>query len=107
LRAVKDIIKQTREEVGIQSWWERGGGIPSPESMEKIKELYAPLLPDPEVGVHKRIATELHLTNTSVYQAIAKIRDDLQLPRYSAREAVAEAADESGELATAQQSATE
>jgi hypothetical protein len=86
LKAVKAIIKQTRDEVQIQSWWERNGGLPTPEDLDRIKELYIPLLPDPEVGVHKQIAAQLHLTNTSVYQAIGQIRAQLELPRYVARE---------------------
>ncbi len=86
LRAVKHVIKIAREEAQIRSWWEQGGGLPSPENLERIRELYVPLLPDPEVGVHKRIASELHITNTSVYQAIGQIRTDLHLPRYAQRD---------------------
>lgn len=87
LRTVKFVIKETRAETKIQSWWERGGGLPSPESLEKIREIYVQLLPNAEVGVHKQIASQLHLTNTCVYQAIAKIRGDMQLPRYVPHEA--------------------
>jgi len=90
LRAVKDVIKKTRDELQIQSWWDRGGGLPTPEDVARIKELYLPQLPEPEVGVHKRIAAELHLTNTSVYQAIGQIREELDLPRYVPREASAD-----------------
>lgn len=86
LKAVKEIIKKTREVGQIQSWWERNGGVPSEGDMERIKELYTPLLPEPEIGVHKQIAAQLHLTNTSVYQAIGRIRTELELPRYVPRE---------------------
>ncbi len=86
LKAVKAIIKHTRDEVQIQSWWERNSGLRSPEDLDRIRELYLPLLPEPEVGVHKQIAAQLHLTNTSVYQAIGQIRAQLELPRYIARE---------------------
>jgi hypothetical protein len=86
LRVVKQVVKEVRAEEDIQSWWERSGAMPSPEMVEQIRALYLPLLPDPEIGVHKRIAAELKLTNTSVYQAIGQIRTDLQLPRYNPRE---------------------
>jgi hypothetical protein len=86
LKAVKEIIKKTREVGQIQSWWERNGGVPSEGDMERIRELYTPLLPEPEIGVHKQIAAQLHLTNTSVYQAIGHIRAELELPRYVPRE---------------------
>jgi hypothetical protein len=86
LKAVKAIIKKTREESLIQSWWDRNGGLPSAEDLERIKELYLPLLPEPEIGVHKTIAAQLRLTNTSVYQAIGQIRAELELPRYLPRE---------------------
>lgn len=86
LRAVKDVIKQIRNEQAIPSWWEQSGKLPDDEQIQKIRELYLPLLPEPEVGVHKRIAAELHLTNTSVYQAIGHIRMELNLPRYAPRE---------------------
>ena len=85
LRAVKDIIKQLRAEQQIPSWWDRGANMPTPEQIEQIRTLYLPLLPDPEVGVHKRIAAQLQLSNTSVYQAIGQIRADLNLPRYTPR----------------------
>jgi hypothetical protein len=97
LRAVKRIILETRDETQIQSWWERGGGLPSPENLEKIRELYVPLLPEPEIGVHKRIASELHLTNTSVYQAIGQIRANLNLDRYVPREATEQGVQRAGE----------
>ncbi len=88
LRVIKDIIKKTRAEGQIQSWWERNGGLPSQEDLARIRELYLPLLPEPDIGVHKAIAAQLHLTNTSVYQAIGQIRAQLELPRYLDREGV-------------------
>jgi hypothetical protein len=86
LRAVKEIIKQIRNEQAIPSWWEQSGKLPDEEQIQKIREIYVPLLPEPEIGVHKRIAAELGLTNTSVYQAIGHIRTELNLPRYAPRE---------------------
>jgi hypothetical protein len=86
LRAVKEVIKQIRNEQAIPSWWEQSGKLPDEEQIQKIREIYLPLLPTPDVGVHKRIAAELNLTNTSVYQAIGHIRTELNLPRYAPRE---------------------
>jgi hypothetical protein len=85
LRVVKEIVKGVRAEQEIPSWWDTNGNLPDAEHMEQIKALYLPLLPDPEVGVHKRIAAELKLSNTSVYQAIGAIRAEMELPRYAAR----------------------
>jgi hypothetical protein len=93
LRAVKNVIMKAREDEQVQSWWERTGGAISAEDMERIKSLYVPYLPDPEVGVHKQIASQLHLTNTSVYLAIGRIRTDMQLPRYLPREGMPADAD--------------
>lgn len=87
LRAVKNIIRQLRTEQQIPSWWDRGANLPTPEQIEQIRALYLPLLPEPEVGVHKKIAAQLQLSNTSVYQAIGQIRSDLNLPRYTPRDA--------------------
>jgi hypothetical protein len=97
LKAVKEIIKRTREDGQIQSWWERNGGMPSAEDLERIRALYEPLLPEPAIGVHKHIAAQLHLTNTSVYQAIGAIRGQLELPRYLAREGMEPPAASPGE----------
>jgi hypothetical protein len=98
LRAVKEVIKQIRDEQAIPSWWEQSGKLPDDEQIQKIRDMYVPLLPCPEVGVHKRIAAELHLTNTSVYQAIGHIRMEMDLPRYAPRETEVEThAGENGE----------
>jgi hypothetical protein len=86
LRVVKQAVKEVREEQEIPSWWDRGGAMPGPEDLEKIRAMYVPLLPEPEIGVHKRIAAALKLTNTSVYQAIGQIRTEMNLPRYNPRE---------------------
>jgi hypothetical protein len=102
LRAVKQVIKVAREENQIQSWWEQGGALPSAEELDRIRELYIPLLPEPEVGVHKVIASTLRITNTSVYHAIGQIRTDLHLPRYSPRE-IGEAGEAHGSESDAHQ----
>lgn len=85
LRSVKEIVKGVRAEEEIPSWWDNSGSLPSPEQVEQIKALYVPLLPNPEIGVHKQIAAALKLPNTSVYQAIGTIRAELDLPRYTER----------------------
>ena len=85
LRAVKDVVKTVRGEEAIASWWDNGGSVPTPEQIEQVRALYVPQLPAPTVGVHKQIATTLHVSNTCVYQAIGQIRSELDLPRYTPR----------------------
>jgi hypothetical protein len=81
--AVKKIVKQLRDRKGIPSWWELQTYKGSDEELEKIKSLYEPLLPVPEVGVHKKIAEELSLKPGEVYQAIKAIRLAMNLPQYN------------------------
>lgn len=85
LRVVKQTIKEVRAQTSTASWWENGNVLPSPEQIEQVRALYVPLLPEPAIGVHKLIAKQLKLTNTSVYQAIGHIRDEMNLPRYTER----------------------
>ncbi|HVA93026.1 MAG TPA: hypothetical protein VNL71_24670 [Chloroflexota bacterium] len=103
LRAVKLAVKDVRTERSIASWWDTSQQEPNPEQIEQVRALYLPLLPEPEIGVHKQIAKELQLANTSVYLAIGHIRRDLALPQYNARpeipvEPVSEHEGESGQL---------
>jgi hypothetical protein len=86
LKVVKDVVKQVRVETATPSWWERVGAQLEPEQLERVRELYLPLLPQPVVGVHKEIADTLKFSHTSVYQAIATIRAELNLPRYLPRD---------------------
>ncbi|HWE61759.1 MAG TPA: hypothetical protein VHB98_08615, partial [Chloroflexota bacterium] len=85
LRAVKDVVKQVRAEQELPSWWDNSGNLPTPEQIDQVRALYLPLLPEPEIGIHKQIAATLKLSNTSVYQAIGAIRAEMALPRYAPR----------------------
>ncbi len=106
LRVVKQKIKELREEKTIASWWESGQMLPTPDQIELVRAFYTPHLPEPAVGIHKEIAKELKLANTSVYLAIGQIRRDLELPRYNARPELsdheAESSDEPAEAELAQ-----
>ena len=81
--ADKKIVKELRERQHIPSWWEVQTYKGSSEDLERIKELYVPLLPLPEVGIHKKIAEQLSLKPAMVYQAIKQIRLDMNLPQYN------------------------
>ncbi len=81
--AIKKIIKDLRDRQHIPSWWEVQTYKGSGEEMERIKEAYLPLLPLPDVGVHKTIAEQLSLKPAAVYQAIKQIRLEMNLPQYN------------------------
>lgn len=81
--AVKKIVKNLRDRDNIPSWWEIQTYKGSEEELEKIKAVYEPFLPLPPVGVHKQIAEQLELKPGEVYQAIKKIRLDMNLPQYN------------------------
>ncbi len=82
-KAVKKIIATLRERQHIPSWWEIQSYKGSPEELERIKAVYLPMLPIPDVGVHKHIAEQLSLKATEVYQAIKSIRLEMNLPQYN------------------------
>ena len=82
-KAVKKIIKDLRDREEIPSWWDLQTYKGSSEELEKIKEAYVPLLPLPDVGVHRQIAEQLELKPVTVYQAIKMIRQELGLPQYN------------------------
>ncbi|HET9920076.1 MAG TPA: hypothetical protein VFQ30_09575 [Ktedonobacteraceae bacterium] len=82
-KAVKQIIKDLRNREEIPSWWDIQTYKGPNEELEKIKEVYLPMLPLPPVGVHKQIAEQLSLKPVDVYQAIKKIRLDMNLPQYN------------------------
>jgi hypothetical protein len=82
-KAVKKIIKDLREREEIPSWWDLQTYKGPSEELEKIKELYVPLLPLPDIGVHRQIAEKLELKPVTVYQAIKVIRQELGLPQYN------------------------
>lgn len=81
--AVKKIVKELRDQQNIPSWWELQTYKGPSEELEKIRALYEPLLPLPEVGVHKKIAEELSLKPVDVYQAIKTIRQEMNLPQFN------------------------
>ena len=81
--AVKKIVKNLRDRDNIPSWWEIQTYKGTEEELEKIKAVYEPYLPLPPVGVHKQIAEQLELKPGEVYQAIKKIRLDMNLPQYN------------------------
>ena len=82
-KAVKKIVKELRGRQNIPSWWELQTYKGSAEEFEKIKEVYEPYLPVPQINIHKKIAEELSLKPVTVYQAIKKIRQELGLPQYN------------------------
>ncbi len=82
-KAVKKIVKELRARQNIPSWWEVQTYNGSMEELAKIKALYEPLLPVPPLNIHKKIAEELSMKSGVVYQAIKKIRQELELPQYN------------------------
>jgi hypothetical protein len=81
--AVKKIIKDLRTRQNIPSWWEIQTYQGSEEELAKIRTAYEPLLPVPPIGIHRKIAEELGLKPTTVYQAIKTIRTEMKLPQYN------------------------
>lgn len=82
-KAVKKIVKELRARQNIPSWWELQTYKGSAEELEKIKAIYEPYLPVPHINVHKKIAEELSLKPSTVYQAIKVIRHEMHLPQYN------------------------
>jgi len=82
-KAVKKIIKDLRSRQDIPSWWELQSYKGPSEEMERIKAAYLPLLPVPDVGVHKQIAEQLDIKPGIIYQAIKAIRLEMNLPQYN------------------------
>ena len=82
-KAVKKIIKDLRDRQHMPSWWEVQTYKGSNEELERIKEVYLPLLPIPPVGVHKILAEKLSIKPGVVYQAIKAIRLEMNLPQYN------------------------
>lgn len=81
--AVRKVVKELRERMSLPSWWEVQAYTGTAEELEKIKALYEPHLPLPEVGVHKEIAEQMSLKPGLVYQAIKQIRLDMNLPQFN------------------------
>ncbi len=82
-KAVKQIVKELRDRQEIPSWWDLQTYKGDSEELAKIRALYEPLLPLPDIGVHKKIAEELSIQPGSVYQAIKLIRQEMNLPQYN------------------------
>ncbi|MBA2678356.1 MAG: hypothetical protein H0U76_08190 [Ktedonobacteraceae bacterium] len=82
-KAVKKIIKDLRSRQDIPSWWELQTYKGPSEEMERIKAAYLPLLPLPQVGIHKQIAEQLDIKPGIIYQAIKAIRLEMNLPQYN------------------------
>ena len=82
-KAVKKIVKELRDRQGIPSWWELQTYKGDAEELEKIRALYLPHLPIPDIGVHKTIADELGIKPGEAYQAIKLIRQEMGLPQYN------------------------
>jgi hypothetical protein len=82
-KAVKKIVKELRGRQNIPSWWELQAYKGSAEELEKIKAIYEPYLPVPPLNIHKKIAEDLAIKPSTVYQAIKAIRQELNLPQYN------------------------
>lgn len=82
-KAVKQIVKNLRDSQHIPSWWDNQSYSGSEEDLARIRELYEPTLPLPDIGVHKKIAEQLSLKPVDVYQAIKMIRAQMNLPQYN------------------------
>ncbi len=85
LRAVREVVRylRQRERLSISrppADWEF-----TDEELARVRERYLPALPLPPIGIHKQIATELGMTNTRAFHAIALIRQELGLPQYNPR----------------------
>lgn len=81
--AVKRAVMDLRARMQLPSWWDLRAFTGSEEDLARIRAAYEPLLPVPEVGVHKRIAVELNLPPVEVYQGVRRIRAEMRLPQYN------------------------
>lgn len=80
---VKRAVLELRGRMQMPSWWELQSYTGGNSDLERIRRAYIPLLPVPEIGVHKAIATQLGLEPAVVYQGIKRIRAEMRLPRYN------------------------
>jgi hypothetical protein len=81
--AVKKIVKDLRNRLAMPSWWDAQTFKGSEEELAKIREMYQPHLPLPNIGIHKEFAEQLTLKAGDVYQAIKTIRAQMGLPQYN------------------------
>lgn len=85
--AVKRAVHELRTRLHMPSWWDLQAYTGSAEDLERIRAAYEPLLPIPEVGIHKQIATDLGLDPVVAYRGIQRIRAEMRLPQYNPPEA--------------------
>lgn len=81
---VKQVVRELRSQRQLPSWWELKSYTGSAGELGRIRELYAPHLPVPPIGVHKMIAEQLGMESADVYHAIRRIRAEMRLPQYNA-----------------------
>jgi predicted nucleic acid-binding Zn-ribbon protein len=82
-KAVKQIVNEVRSSAFIPSWWDTQNFTGSDNDLERVREVYEPALPLPDIGVHKKIAQQLSLRPVDVYHAIRTIRLQMSLPQYN------------------------
>jgi hypothetical protein len=80
---VKKAVAELRHRMALPSWWELQAYTGPEVELERIRTAYIPLLPVPEVGVHKTLAEQLGLDPRTVYQGIRRIRAEMRLPQYN------------------------
>lgn len=95
---VKKAISDLRDRMKLPSWWDLQAYTGPETELERIRMAYIPLLPLPEVGVHKKLADELGLDPRVVYQGIRRVRAEMRLPQYNPPEL----RDHSGDIAPSQ-----
>jgi hypothetical protein len=81
--AVKRVVQDLRGRMQLPSWWDLRSYDGTDEDLARIRAAYEPLLPVPEVGIHKQIAADLDLSPLLVYQGIRRIRAEMRLPQYN------------------------
>jgi hypothetical protein len=80
---VKKAVADLRKRMALPSWWELQAYTGPEVELERIRAAYVPLLPIPEVGVHKTLAERLAMDPRTVYQGIRRIRAEMRLPQYN------------------------
>jgi hypothetical protein len=80
---VKKAIAELRARMALPSWWDLQAYTGAETDLERIRQAYLPLLPVPEVGVHKTLAAQLGMDPRAVYQGIRRIRAEMRLPQYN------------------------
>ena len=80
---VKKAVADLRKRMALPSWWELQAYTGPEVELERIRAAYVPLLPVPEVGVHKTLSERLGMDPRTVYQGIRRIRAEMRLPQYN------------------------